>query len=217
MMPMTLTNQGGWLVAFDILEIDFGTLENGGNSSRQGTKTPGWYEATPIPEAFSAYAPAQCPDDPDGFYLVGGQENLFTPVDSLWRYDVDTSLWTELVPIPQPIGFASATCYDGKIYLAGGVGQNGFELSSLYVYDIASHSWAQKANMPRATVGSALGAWNGHLYRWAGQEFMRIELIYDILNNSWFLGGAPMPQPTCFLVGHRWVTVVHCGYLLPVD
>jgi hypothetical protein len=210
-LPLTLANQGGSLATFELSEIDLGASEKGNSSPPNQTESLGWSEGIPIPEPLSAYAPAQCADDPNSFYLTGGQEDWLVPVNSFLRYDADINQWTYLAPLPQPTVLASATCYEDHIYVAGGYRAG--EQSTLYIYDISANSWTQGANMPRATWVSALGAWNGHLYLAGGLGLNNVNVeVYDIQADSWVSGGGtPMPQTT---FGSGWIQLDNYLYVV---
>jgi subtilisin family serine protease len=210
-LPLTLTNLGGFGATFNLLEIDRGPAQ-GRDAFADAPQSPGWFTSLPIPEPLSAIAGVQCADTLDSFYLAGGQVDILVPTNHMWRFDANVPQWVSLAPLPQPVELASATCYEGKIYVAGG--SNGvIDLNTLYIYDIATDSWKQGANLPRASWGTALGAWTGHLYLAGGTGVNNDNVdIYDILSDSWAPGsGTPIPQIT-FLSG--WAQLDSYLYLV---
>ncbi len=212
-MPLTLTNPGGWAATYNISEIDYGPFRKENKPLTNLPTSPGWYDGTPIPQPVSASASAQCADNLNSFYLIGGQKDWLVPVDYLWRYDVDTSLWVSLTPLPQQLDFAAATCYKDKIYVAGGFDYKVNNYHTLYIYDIATDTWTLGQYMPRFTSVEALGAWNDHLYLVSGYDASNYRVdVYDILTNKWYAGGgAPMPAPT---YGSGWTQVDNYLYLV---
>jgi hypothetical protein len=127
-----------------------------------------WMEAAPIPNLSANAATAQCPDDPDSFYVIGGWGSAGTPTQTL-RYDADTGDWTSLADLPLELLVPSAVCYQGKIYLAGGSSWY-YVYNFFYIYDIAANTWTPGPNLPRPVAGAALGVWDGRLYLAGGTE-----------------------------------------------
>ncbi len=155
-----------------------------------------WTRAVPVPDKIAAYAFAQCPEDPNSFYIIGGmdedwQNNGF--LNTLMRFDVDTGKWFVLAPVPIAQISASAVCYEGKIYLAGGMGNDGVVSAGLYIYNIAANTWSFDTWMPRLVMGAALGAWDGMIYLIGGtaedwnqgmHPVNRME-VYNIATHTW--------------------------------
>jgi N-acetylneuraminic acid mutarotase len=110
-----------------------------------------WTQAEQLPYPIVGYAFAQCPEDPDSFYVILGET---------WRYDVGNG-WTQLANPPDGYWLASAVCYQGKIYLAGGEylgGQDDFS-----IYDIANDSWESRPDLPRQYSAPATARWQAYL------------------------------------------------------
>jgi hypothetical protein len=164
----------------------------------------GWLEAEPMPEGFGGSGFVQCPDDPDSFYLVGGAgPDLYQWRDEVYKYDVAEDQWSQLSSLPQTLFGIAATCYEGKIYAAGG--WRAYAVNTLYVYDIATDTWTAGANLPRYVSGAALGAWDGKLYLVGGSPVSLPSPpiadvdIYDIQTNTWSAeAGADMPMPAAY-------------------
>src|SRR6185436_721417 len=94
----------------------------------------------------------------DAIYVIGGYNDLtFTPVATVYRYDVDDDVWTSVAELPQARGALAAAVIDGKIYAAGGV-PGGRDLT---VYDPATNSWTTRAPMPTAREHLAAAAFGG--------------------------------------------------------
>lgn len=154
-----------------------------------------WYEAAPLPTGRVRYAHAQCPGEPNRFYVISGVPTAATA--NAWRYDADTDTWTTLARLPAPVEGPSAVCYQGHIYVAGGNGTSQF-----YIYDIARDMWTVGPTLPRGVWGAAFGAWEGRLFLAGGDnDFMAggasAEVnIYDIAAGKWNALGATMPIST---------------------
>jgi uncharacterized repeat protein (TIGR01451 family) len=154
-----------------------------------------WYRAAPLPTGRVRYAHAQCPGEPNRFYVISGVPTSVSK--NVWRYDADTDTWTILAPFPATVEGPSAVCYQGHIYVAGGGGRSQF-----YIYDIALDTWTQGATLPRGVWGAAFGAWEGRLFLaggdndfFAGGASAEVN-IYNIATGEWNALGATMPVST---------------------
>lgn len=169
-----------------------------------------WHNAVPLPQGVFRYAHAQCPGEPNRFYIISGIVGGYT--DKTWRYDADTDIWTALAPFPQPGEGAVAACYQGKIYVAGGFGG----MNRFFIYDIARDAWTEGPGLPRHVWGAALGAWDGRLYLTGGDDDIILGgapnalNIYDIATGTW-TNGVAMPTAT-LLPG--WVQVNEFLYVV---
>ena len=148
--------------------------------------TPAWFNGAPIPGGLVRYAHAQCPDEPDSFYVFGGVDGSYYLTTNAWRYDVATNAWNSLAPLPVGGEGPAAACYSNKIYVMGGSGANQF-----FIYDIAKGTWSTGPALPRNVWGAAAGAWNGRVYLIGGDDDFfsdntsnRVD-IYDIAANAW--------------------------------
>jgi len=80
-----------------------------------------------------------------------------------YRYDPATNTWVSRRQAPHFHRFGAAAVLDGKLYVAGGVGQGGSAVTALDVYDPATNSWRTLAPLPRG--GKVYGAGlSGGLY-----------------------------------------------------
>lgn len=169
-----------------------------------------WFPAAPLPQGTVRYAHAQCPGEPNRFYVISGVTTSAT--QNVWRYDADTDVWTALAPFPSPVEGPSAVCYRGHIYVAGGSGTAQF-----YVYDIARDTWTAGPPLPRNVWGAAFGAWDGRLFLAGGDNDFFLggastEVdIYDIATGVWYTNGAPMPVAA---TAPAWVQVDRYLYVV---
>jgi hypothetical protein len=120
-----------------------------------------WLEATPLDQPLAANL-VQCPDDPDGFYMVGGILTGNVTTDQLSYYDIADGNWTTLAPMPAARRAVASTCYQGRIYVAGGVDY--YIYDNFYIYDISTDVWATGPSLPDIVWGAAMGAWDGKLF-----------------------------------------------------
>ena len=163
-----------------------------------------WNQGSDLSEAAAFYGSAQCPDDPDSFYVVAGWQAWFDNRDEVWRYDANTSIWEELALYPEEMGVPSVTCYQGYLYAVGG-NLEGVDTSwHFYRYEIASDNWTQLPDLLRKQNGAALVAWDGYLYMIGGDDAPAVPLSpttqvdrYNIGTGIWEMNwGNPMPVAT---------------------
>jgi N-acetylneuraminic acid mutarotase len=157
---------------------------------------PPWFGANDIPGGLVRFAHAQCDDDPNVFYVMGGVDGTFSVTDRLWRFDAATTEWTELAPMPEGGEGPTATCEAGRIHVMGGDGTDRH-----YIYSIASDSWSTGAPLPRPVWGAAAAGWNGQILLVGGDSDFFFggtsdEVnVYDIATDTWVGTGEPMPLP----------------------
>lgn len=190
-------------LGFTILFV-LGFLILGTRDVQRAAGTPAtWNPATPLPYPLASHI-VKCVDDPDHFYLVGGVLNTSTLTNTLLRYTISTGVWDPPLPVmPDVREGLMATCYQGKIYAAGGwhyVGGVQIVTNTFFIYDIASAAWTTGTPLPDVLDFGAMGAWDGKLYVIGGvrshQNFVSVNRVdvYDIATGEWTAGGgAPMP------------------------
>ena len=154
-------------------------------------------EAVPIPIPMSTYGFAQCLDEPEGFYVIGGRDEWDHPLDTFLRYGAVEGIWYRLSPLPEASAGLAAACWQGKIYVVTPEQQ-------LFIYDIQNETWSEGTSPDRVTWGAALGTWQGKLYlvsgaasEW-GTPTSEVN-IYDIASNTWMpYTGETIPTPARF-------------------
>lgn len=174
-----------------------------GPASLRGAGAPattagGWLAAAALPAGLARYGHAQCPGDPDRYYVVGGLQNGEYS-RAVRRYDAAADAWTTLAPLPAQVGGGegiAVTCHDGYLYAAGGDGTNRF-----LIYDITADAWSAGPVLPRGLWGAAIGAYDGRVHVAGGApgfafgEVSRAVEVFDIASGSWS-SGTPMPVGT---------------------
>jgi Subtilase family/PKD domain/Carboxypeptidase regulatory-like domain/Repeat of unknown function (DUF6923)/Kelch motif len=192
----------------------------GTGTAPQGGQPDAWFNAAPMPGAgLVRYAHAQCPEDLNNFYVISGVEDG-TIVDYTFGYNAETNSWTTLAPYPDATEGPTSVCYEGKIYVVGGV-----SYTTLSIYDIATNTWSHGANAPRPAWGAAMGAFEGMIYFVGGDpDFFfggtsNVVNIYDIATDTWTGTGTPMPTarstPGYFQLGNYLYVVGGWGDLAP--
>src|SRR5882724_3317607 len=163
-----------------------------------GGTCPAWQPGPDQPPARYAFQAALGTDNM--LYVAGGQTADMVPTlyDQVSRYDYTTNTWSNVAPLPVPLGQGSIGASNGKIYLAGGFIGGTNVTNALRIYDIASNTWTSGANMPTSPgVEAAAGAVvNGKFYVMGGDDFnnlLNTNFIYDIATNTWTTG-ATLPD-----------------------
>jgi N-acetylneuraminic acid mutarotase len=156
-------------------------------------------------------------------YVAGGQtaETVPTLYDQVSRYNYTTNTWSNVAPLPVPLGQGSIGAWNGKIYVAGGFIGGTNVTNALRIYDIATNTWTSGANMPtNPGVEAAAGAVvNGKFYVMGGDDFtngLNTNFIYDIATNTWSTG-APLPDSRTNTSGTAYggLIYVYGGVILP--
>lgn len=122
-------------------------------------------------------------------YVVGGQNQLGTPLASGLRYDPTTGLWERLPPMQRPRAFAAAVVLQNRLFVLGGRTTEGEVLSDAEVFDPRTGTWQPFATMSESRQGLAAVVRNGHLFA-AGGSNARDELlasveVYDDRRGGW--------------------------------
>jgi uncharacterized repeat protein (TIGR01451 family) len=175
-------------------------------NAAQAFTTTAWQFETPIPIARHDFGLVGRPGD-RVLYAFGGMVSQTIGLTSTERYDACSGRWDEMVPLPQPRGYAQAVEIDGLYYVVGGVDQvvtNTFNVhNSTYVYAPDLNTWTQLADLPQALGGVALATANGKLYAFGGFDSrgpgsggVDTTYEYNPLNNVWL-------QRTSMLSGTR--------------
>lgn len=166
--------------------------ENGNPSRVTSAGLRRWSEGIPLPEPRSAFAISAYEG---ALYLFGGQIPGGLTSSSL-RYLVGEERWDELRPRPVAARGAQAALLGEKIYVPGGVGEDGKPLARLDIYDPRHDVWEQGASLPMPLGDYALVAFEGRLYLFGGWDGVSVQasiLIYDPLEDSWSWGSS-MPR-----------------------
>ena len=186
-----------------------------------GTCIPAWQSGPDQPPARYAFQAALGTDNM--LYVAGGQTADATPTlyDQVSRYDFTTNTWSNVAPLPVPLGQGTIGASNGKIYLAGGFIGGTNVTNALRIYDIASNSWTSGANMPTSPgVEAAAGAVvNGKFYVMGGDDFtngLNTTFIYDIATNTWTTGATlPDSRTNTYGTAYNGLIYVYGGVILP--
>src|SRR5258705_1285193 len=78
--------------------------------------------------------------------------------------------WTTGAPMPTRRSELASALLDGKIYVAGGIGEAWTTRAEVERYDIAADSWTPVAPLPLGLNHLGMAALNGHVYVTGGYE-----------------------------------------------
>src|SRR5262249_38199756 len=113
------------------------------------------------------------------------------------RYDPATNSWT-LLPAPaSPRGFPAGGGINGKLYLAGGMEDNGISLTVLQMYDPVTNAWTERRPMPTPRGRAMPAVIDGLLYVVGGSRSgtaVGAAEVYDPGTDSW-QARPSMPTP----------------------
>jgi len=113
-----------------------------------------WYLGSPLPDARRAGAAVYDEAD-DAIYFMGGMDGGDTPKDVVYRFGLDSKVWTTEQPMPDQLtSFDAAVGVDGQIYVIGGSDVDShFSLpvySAGYYYCTNNDSWHSLPDMNNA-------------------------------------------------------------------
>lgn len=145
-------------------------------------------------------------------YVIGGS----TPdgvTDAVRVYDVSRDVWDHRSPKPTAAANIGAAVVDGRIFVPGGLGQDGQLSARLAIYDPETDQWSEGPPLPAALCAYAIVAYGRGFYvlgGWDGQSYLDTVYFYDVESQAWRLEGR-MPTPRGFaaaaLVGERILVV----------
>ena len=110
----------------------------------------------------------------------------------LYRYNPLVDGWVQIGEMPTPRAEAAAVLgADGKIYVAGGIGESCAYLDSFEAYDPIDNSWEALPGMPTARGSLSAVADAGRIYAIGGigslDSLASVE-IFDIESKQWSVG-----------------------------
>lgn len=150
----------------------------------------GRYEQmAPMPERLNHQAMAVH----DGkIYVVGGSGDLLFGADprrELFEYDVTADRWKELPPMPTARLAAGSGVIDDRLYVAGGMTENGRLSAALEAYDFETRRWQRLADMPTPREHVASAVLDGELYVMGGRtlqtDSLNVVERYDPAMDRW--------------------------------
>ena len=189
-----------------------GGLESSGVSTKVRIYNPAaksWSEGPELPDPRHHVAMATVGTD---IYAVGGLSDTdYTPIDKVSVLKAGASAWEGVSALVLNRGAAVAAAIDGKIYVAGGVGDNKKQMGDVVMFDPGNGNWTVESALPTPREHVSGFAYGGKLYVVGGRlgspnaQSADVD-IYDPASKSWS-AGAPLPTPRgelgCALLGDK--------------
>jgi len=158
--------------------------KNNSNELTQDLQTQRWQLLSPMTFGIKNMAAIRFDQN---FYVFGG-ENFEKTLDSVFIYDVKQDVWNEGKKMPLPVSNIQSVIHGEKIYIPGGISEDGSVTDKLLVYDPREDVWEQKSKLPYAISRYGLVSFEGKIYLfggWDGKSFRNEILIYDPLLDVW--------------------------------
>ena len=107
-------------------------------------------------------------------YTLGGTADPFgsgVTSNIVERYHPATGNWATMAPMPGGRLYPSAQSLGGKIYVTGGLTDDGSAANNTWIYNPQSNQWAVGADMSESRYGHATAVLDGQVYLLGGREF----------------------------------------------
>jgi N-acetylneuraminic acid mutarotase len=136
----------------------------------------------------------------NGFvYVFGG---LTASIEATsYKYNVGTSTWSSIVPMPKQRALPMVQAVGEKIYIMGGYSSgNPFTTEApVFIYDPVQNTYSTGANQPTPTFGGASFVHDGKIYLLGGgrtsfQTQTDAIQIYDPATDSWAVSSSVLPR-----------------------
>jgi N-acetylneuraminic acid mutarotase len=162
-----------------------------------------WEFKSEMPTARSYSAPHAIVYE-NKFYVIGGANADFEPLDNVEVYDPGSDSWTPVKPMLKARWGHTAEIVGEKIYVMGGCPTKlGDATSDMEVYDPATDTWEHAGAMPLARLGAASCTVEGKIYVLGGRtaepggDYYASMDRYDPSTNKW-VTLSPMPTPNAY-------------------
>lgn len=143
-----------------------------------------WIEFSQMPDARSGMAGTVY----EGItYLIGG-ENAGVISDEVLSYDANNDRWEEKPAKPTAVTSASAAVIGEKIYVPGGLTDQGKATDILEIYNPRTEQWERGPSMPEPLGAYALATYEGKLFLfggWDGAIYSSKVYTYDPAQKVW--------------------------------
>jgi len=121
-------------------------------------------------------------------------------LSSVEMFDPTTNAWSALSEKPTAVYDASAVVIGEKIYVPGGVTQDGSPTTVVEVFNPRKNTWEQAAELPVAISAYGLASYEGQVFLFGGSDSTKVldsVWRYDPITDSWH-EGTPMPTARMF-------------------
>ncbi len=149
-----------------------------------------WQELAPMPEPRAGMAAVAYDGD---IYAIAG-EGPQGVQGTVFRYNPENDTWETLSDKPTPVTDVKGALIGEKIYVPGGLTEDGIPTAILEIYDPRTDTWEVGASLPKAISAYALADFEGQLYLfggWDGEGALADVLVYDPVGDAW-RQGTPM-------------------------
>lgn len=156
-----------------------------------------WQELAPMPEPRAGMAAVAYDGD---IYAIAG-EGPEGVQGTVFRYNPDDDTWETLRDKPTPVTDVKGALIGEKIYVPGGLAEDGSPTDILEIYDPRRDTWEVGASLPKAISAYALADFEGQLYLfggWDGETEQNVVFIYNPQDDEW-VDGKQMPTKRSFV------------------
>ena len=119
----------------------------------------------------------------DEVYVVGGEDDLDRPLDSVERMCNSTRLWSEVPPMKKALSDPLAASFAHSIYVFGGIAGEDTTCTCTQKYDTVWGEWSFKAEMPEPCRLGAVATVNDRVFIVGG--YTRTCMSYDPAVDTW--------------------------------
>ena len=131
----------------------------------------------------------------EGKIIVIAGHSVSGALSSVEMFDPTTNKWSALSEKPTAVYDASAVVIGEKIYVPGGVTQDGTPTKVMDVFNPRKNTWEQAADLPVAISAYGLASYEGQIFLFGGSDSAKaLDSVwrYDPITDSWH-DGTPMP------------------------
>lgn len=123
---------------------------------RYDAATNAWTRAPDLPGATDHAAIAA---SPSSIFVLGG--SFESPAVVSYRFDLATTRWSKIAPLPEPRAAGGAAVVGGRVYIVGGFGTDRRELASAYAYDPVADRYERLPDLLTPREHLAVVAYHG--------------------------------------------------------
>lgn len=119
---------------------------------------------------------------------------------SVEMFDPATNTWSALSEKPTAVYDASAVVIGEKIYIPGGMTQDGSPTKVVEVFNPRKNAWERAADLPVAISAYGLASYEGQIFLFGGSDSAKVldsVWRYDPITDSWH-AGTLMPTPRMY-------------------
>lgn len=161
-----------------------GPLNPSTQATPQGVAASRWQVEAVMPQPISGAAVATYEGT---VYIISGlREDQISGVVNAYNPEDDS--WSQKAPKPTPVKSTGAVLLGEKIYVPGGLMDNGQATAVQEVFDPRNNVWEKAAALPVSLSGSAMAPFEGRLYLFGGkdgEQYSNRVFVYDPSIDAW--------------------------------